>query len=67
VRAVAATFFFPVLTSLFLPTAFFFHHRVLPSNNFLFFACVYGGFSRTFLTFVTEKCVYTCDKIALFK
>lgn len=53
--------------NLLILTMLFFHHRVLPSDIFLFFACVYRGFSCAFLTFITEKCTYTCDKVALFK
>jgi len=53
-------FIFSVFTSLLLSTAFF-HHRVLLGKNLLFFACVYRGFSRAFLTFITEKCMHTRD------
>lgn len=61
----AAWFFMPV--SLLIPTTLFFHHLVLPGNDLLFLAGVYRGFSCAFLTFITKKCIYTCDKIALFK
>jgi hypothetical protein len=57
----------PVLTGLLLPMALFFLHRVLPGINLLLFACVYCCFSRAFMTFVSEKCAYTCDEITLFK
>jgi hypothetical protein len=66
-RAVIFVPLFPILTSLLLPMALFFLHRVLPGNELLLFACVYRGLSRAFVAFVTEKCPYTGNKIALFK
>lgn len=67
VRIAVFMFIFSVLTSLLLPTALFFHHCMLTGNDLLFFPCVYRGFSRAFLTFITEKCMHTRDKIALFE